>query len=118
MAHWQDYTPSSARRVNTRIAFGYCDRPCITYERVAASTRRVTGRGEGKTVRHERGSRVPCICLPLLEVTCSPRSLSPCFDVVERRRSPSEFEAAFAVAGFSVRTMAAERMVQLTATRD
>jgi len=40
------------------------------------------------------------------------------FDLAERRRSPSEFETAFATAGFSVRSVAAERLVQLMATRD
>ncbi len=40
------------------------------------------------------------------------------FDVVERRRTPSEFEAGFATAGFSVQSVAAERLVHHMATRD
>lgn len=40
------------------------------------------------------------------------------FDVVERRRDPSEFEAALRAAGFTVADVAAERLVYLTAIRD
>ncbi len=40
------------------------------------------------------------------------------YDVVERRRSPLEFEAALGAAGFSVEDVAAERLVHLTAIRD
>jgi hypothetical protein len=40
------------------------------------------------------------------------------FDVVERRRSPDEFGAAFASAGFSVGTVAGERVVHFAATRE
>jgi SAM-dependent methyltransferase len=39
------------------------------------------------------------------------------YHVVERRRSPREFEAAFAAAGFAVGTVAGDRLVHLTATR-
>jgi Methyltransferase domain len=40
------------------------------------------------------------------------------FDVVERRRSVQEFETAFALAGFSIRVAAENRLVYLEATRD
>ena len=40
------------------------------------------------------------------------------YDVVERRRSPLEFEAALGAAGFTVGDMATERLVHLTAIRD
>jgi SAM-dependent methyltransferase len=40
------------------------------------------------------------------------------FDVVERRRRAEEFESALATAGFSVLTMAEDRLVHLLATRD
>jgi demethylmenaquinone methyltransferase/2-methoxy-6-polyprenyl-1,4-benzoquinol methylase len=40
------------------------------------------------------------------------------YDVVERRRTTQEFEAAFETAGFAVRAAAEERLVHLMATRD
>jgi SAM-dependent methyltransferase len=40
------------------------------------------------------------------------------FDVVERRRSPSEFQEVLATAGFSIASVVAGRLVQLLATRD
>jgi SAM-dependent methyltransferase len=40
------------------------------------------------------------------------------FDVVERRRSPEEFEAVLSTAGFSVGTVSSGRLVQFVATRN
>jgi SAM-dependent methyltransferase len=40
------------------------------------------------------------------------------YDVVERRRSPSEFETAFADAGFSIETASSGHLVHLIATRN
>jgi hypothetical protein len=40
------------------------------------------------------------------------------YDVVERRRSPLEFEAALEAAGFTVGDVAIERLVHLTAIRN
>jgi cyclopropane fatty-acyl-phospholipid synthase-like methyltransferase len=40
------------------------------------------------------------------------------YDVVERRRCPSEFETAFANAGFSIETVSSGHLVHLTATRN
>jgi cyclopropane fatty-acyl-phospholipid synthase-like methyltransferase len=40
------------------------------------------------------------------------------FDVVERRRTMREFEAALQIAGFSIRAAAEGRLVHLAATRD
>jgi SAM-dependent methyltransferase len=40
------------------------------------------------------------------------------YDVVERRRSPSEFVTAFTMAGFSVEAVSSGHLVHLTATRD
>jgi hypothetical protein len=47
------------------------------------------------------------------------RSIDGCsYVVVERRRSPGEFEATFATAGFSVQAIVEERLVHLLAIRD
>ena len=40
------------------------------------------------------------------------------YDVVERRRSPLEYEAALGATGFSVGDVSAERLIRLTAIRD
>jgi demethylmenaquinone methyltransferase/2-methoxy-6-polyprenyl-1,4-benzoquinol methylase len=40
------------------------------------------------------------------------------FDVVERRRSPMDYETAFAAAGFSVEVVTSASLVSLLATRD
>lgn len=40
------------------------------------------------------------------------------FQVVERRRTPAEFNEVFCAAGFSVEITSSARFVSLTATRD